>query len=228
MPAATQTSQSSHTTSGTRGRFITLEGSEGVGKTTNLAVIEGYLRGLGIDLLVTREPGGTALGERIRGVLLEVAADDSEPPMQQMAELLLMFAARAQHVATVIEPALAAGRWVLSDRFTDASFAYQGAGRQMGSDTVATLETLVQGELRPEITLYLDIDPEVAFKRIADRELDRIEREEREFFHRVRACYLSRAQAEPERFAVIDASLALAAVERAVVLALQTKLAAFE
>ncbi len=207
-----------------RGQFLTLEGSEGVGKTTNLGVIERYLRGQNIDVLVTREPGGTALGERIRALLLDVAADESEPPMHQMAELLLMFAARAQHVATVIEPALAAGRWVLSDRFTDASFAYQGAGREMGNATVATLETLVQGSLRPDVTLYLDLDPEIAFKRIAEREHDRIEREERTFFHRVRDCYLARAAAEPERFAIVDASLDIESVERSVVAALAAKL----
>lgn len=196
-----------------------------MGKTTNLAVIERFLRNRNIDLVVTREPGGTALGERIRGVLLDVAAHDDEVPMNQMAELLLMFAARAQHVATVIEPALAAGRWVLSDRFTDASFAYQGAGRQMGSVVISTLETLVQGELRPDVTLYLDIDPDVAFKRIANRELDRIEREELDFFQRVRACYLSRAAEEPDRFAVIDAGFELGVVEAAVIAALETKLA---
>lgn len=219
-----QTGERSPEARAKRGRFITLEGSEGVGKTTNLGVIERFLREHDIDFLVTREPGGTALGERIRGVLLEVAADATEPPMNQMAELLLMFAARAQHVATVIEPALAEGRWVLSDRFTDASFAYQGAGRQMGESSVATLEALVQGDLRPDVTLYLDIDPEIAFKRIANRELDRIEREERAFFHRVRDCYLSRAAAEPDRFAIVDAGQELAAVEQAVVASLANKL----
>lgn len=228
MPASSDTASSPSrpsAPSGGRGRFLTLEGSEGVGKTTNLAVIERFLRNRNIDLVVTREPGGTALGERIRGVLLDVAAHDDEVPMNQMAELLLMFAARAQHVATVIEPALAAGRWVLSDRFTDASFAYQGAGRQMGSVVISTLETLVQGELRPDVTLYLDIDPDVAFKRIANRELDRIEREELDFFQRVRACYLSRAAEEPDRFAVIDAGFELGVVEAAVIAALETKLA---
>jgi len=184
------------------------------------------LRAQGIDLVVTREPGGTALGERIRRLLLEVAGDAAEPPMHPLAELLLMFAARAQHVVTVIEPALDAGKWVLSDRFTDASFAYQGAGRQLGSRVVATLEALVQEDLRPDVTLYLDIDPDIAFERIANRELDRIEREEREFFQRVRDGYLRRADAEPKRFAVIDAGLDLVAVEGAVVAALQAKLAA--
>lgn len=195
------------TSTSQRGRFITLEGSEGVGKTTNLNVISEHLVGQGIDLVVTREPGGTALGERVRGVLLEVSANPSEPDMSAMTELLLMFAARAQHIEQVIEPALAAGQWVLSDRFTDASFAYQGAGRGLSSTPVETLENLVQGELRPDKTLYLDLDPKIAFERIADRAHDRIEREQLDFFQRVRDCYLKRALEEPLRFAVIDAGV---------------------
>lgn len=195
------------TSSRQRGRFITLEGSEGVGKTTNLEVISQHLGAQNIDLVVTREPGGTELGERVRGVLLEVSNNPAEPDMSAMAELLLMFAARAQHIEQVIEPALAAGQWVLSDRFTDASFAYQGAGRQLSSTPIETLENLVQGELRPDKTLYLDLDPTIAFERIADRALDRIEREQLDFFQRVRDCYLKRAQDEPRRFAVIDAGV---------------------
>lgn len=206
------------------GRFLTLEGSEGVGKTTNLHVIEAHLRARGVDLVVTREPGGTALGERLRRVLLDVAADQGEPPMVDMAELLLMFAARAQHVAQVIRPALEAGLWVLSDRFTDASFAYQGGGRGLSMTTIATLETLVQNDLRPDQTIYLDIDPHIAFKRIADREHDRIEREQMDFFQRVRACYLARAAAEPERFCVIDAGLAPDAVAEQIVEELDRRL----
>lgn len=192
-----------------RGKFLTLEGSEGVGKTTNLAVIEDDLRARRIDLVVTREPGGTELGERLRGVLLAVAADPAEAPMTDMTELLLMFAARAQHISQVIEPALAAGRWVLSDRFTDASFAYQGGGRGIPLDKIAALENLVQGSLRPDKTFYLDIDPELAFQRIANREHDRIEREQLAFFERVRNCYLDRAIEEPARFEVIDAGAPL-------------------
>ena len=195
-----------------RGHFLTLEGSEGVGKTTNLAIIEAHLRAHDIDVVVTREPGGTTLGERLRTVLLEVSADPNEPEMTAMTELLLMFAARAQHIAEVVEPELAAGRWVLSDRFTDASFAYQGGGRGVDAATVETLQTLVQGELRPDQTLYLDIDPTIAFQRIADRPHDRIEREAHEFFHRVRDCYLARARNEPERITVIDAGDELSAV----------------
>jgi dTMP kinase len=211
---------------GNRGRFITLEGSEGVGKTSNLKVIEAHLLDQGIDLVVTREPGGTALGERVRKVLLEVAADAEEPPMAAMAELLLMFAARAQHVTHVIEPALAAGKWVLSDRFTDASFAYQGGGRGVDMTSIDTLQTLVQGELRPDKTLYLDLDPAVAFERIAGRAHDRIEREQLDFFHRVRDCYLERAASEPQRFSVIDAGSSLAAVAEDVRAALNAFLAA--
>ena len=190
-----------------RGRFITLEGSEGVGKTTNLAVIREWLVGRGVDLVVTREPGGTALGERLRSVLLEVSADAHEPAMSDMAELLLMFAARAQHIQQVIEPALAAGQWVLSDRFTDATYAYQGAGRGIPKEHIDTLQTLVQGELRPDKTLYLDLDPAVAFERISDRAHDRIEQEQLDFFQRIRACYLQRAQDEPQRYVVIDAGV---------------------
>lgn len=202
--------------------FITLEGSEGVGKTSNLNVIEAFLRNSGVDLLVTREPGGTALGERIRGVLLEVGADPDEPAMVPMAELLLMFAARAQHVEQVIRPALAAGQWVLSDRFTDASFAYQGGGRGMPNKDIELLQTLVQGELRPHKTLYLDLDPAQAFERIADRSHDRIEREALDFFYRVRNNYLERAQAEPDRFIIIDAGQNIEAVANDVTVALET------
>jgi len=190
-----------------RGSLITLEGSEGVGKTTNLNVISQQLIDNGIDLVVTREPGGTPLGERIRSVLLEVSGNPAEPAMSGMAELLLMFAARAQHVEQVIEPALAQGQWVLSDRFTDASFAYQGAGRGLSADYIETLQNLVQGRLRPDKTLYLDLEPSVAFERIADRAHDRIEQEQLDFFERVRDCYLKRAESEPDRFAVIDAGL---------------------
>jgi len=197
-----------------KGRFITLEGSEGVGKTTNLAVIEQVLRERGVGLVVTREPGGTALGERIRQLLLHEATDDGSEnaSMVGTAELLLMFAARAQHVAQVIRPALERGDWGLSDRFTDATYAYQGSGRGLPMEDIASLETLVQGELRPDLTLYLDIDPKVAFARIADRQLDRIEREELAFFHRVREGYRARAAAEPLRFAVVDAAADQASV----------------
>jgi len=195
-----------------RGCFITLEGSEGVGKTTNLEVIEQQLVGRGVDLVVTREPGGTALGERVRSLLLQVSADVSEPTMSAMAELLLMFAARAQHVEQVIEPALARGQWVLSDRFTDASYAYQGAGRGLDQQAIDTLQSLVQANLRPDKTIYLDLDPATAFERIADRAHDRIEREELDFFQRVRDCYVERAKEEPQRFAVVDAGLDRASV----------------
>lgn len=184
-----------------RGLFITIEGGEGVGKSTNIAVLEGCLRERGIDYCLTREPGGTALAEAIRSLLLNVG----EEPMAPATELLLMFAARAQHLAGVIEPALERGEWVLCDRFTDATYAYQGGGRGMPVDWVAQLETLVQGELRPDLTVLLDAPVEVGMARAHGRgELDRFEREELAFFERVRQSYLARAEAEPSRFRIID------------------------
>ena len=140
-----------------RGLFITVEGGEGVGKSTNMAYLEEHLKAQGIELLVTREPGGTALGEGIRGLLLQPREEGVAPA----AELLLIFAARAQHISEVIEPALAAGKWVLCDRFTDATYAYQGGGRDMGWDLVAKLEAVVQGALRPDATFLLDAPVEV-------------------------------------------------------------------
>ena len=151
-----------------RGRFITLEGSEGVGKTTNVSVIAETLRGLGLTVLQTREPGGTPMAEEIRQLLLAVRQEQVAP----LTELLLMFAARAQHIARVIEPALEAGTWVLSDRFTDATWAYQGGGRGGDLQQIAALESMVQGELQPDLTVYLDLDPEVAAVRMAGRERD--------------------------------------------------------
>ena len=192
-----------------RGRFITLEGGEGVGKSTNLAFVQQHIQGAGFEVMATREPGGTPLAEEIRGLLLAVR----DEPMAQLTELLLVFAARAQHVANLIEPALARGVWVLSDRFTDATYAYQGGGRGMDRTTIAELESLVQGKLRPDLTLYLDGPPEIAETRLAGRELDRFEREQRTFFERVRAVYLERAT-DP-RFRVIDASHPLDRVQAA-------------
>ena len=191
------------------GRFITLEGGEGVGKSTNLAFTAGLLEGAGLDVQRTREPGGTPLAERVREIIVSPAGE-AVPPM---AELLLIFAARALHIEGCIRPALAAGRWVLCDRFTDASYAYQGAGRELGEAPVRWLEEAVQGELRPDLTLLLDADPEVGLARAGARgAADRFERERGEFFSRVRAAYLERATAEPERFRVIDASQSLEAV----------------
>jgi len=192
-----------------RGLFITIEGGEGVGKSTNIAVLEDCLRERGIAYRLTREPGGTALAEAIRGLLLDVG----DEPVAPVTELLLMFAARAQHIQEVIEPALVRGEWVLCDRFTDATYAYQGGGRGLPRDWVAQLEDLVQGELRPDLTLLLDAPVAVGMARANGRgELDRFEREELAFFERVRQCYLERASAEPGRFRVIDTDRDLAEI----------------
>jgi dTMP kinase len=184
-----------------RGLFVTVEGGEGVGKSTNIATIEAWLREQGIAHCLTREPGGTALGEKIRDLLLTV----DQAPVAEHAELLLVFAARAQHLRQVIEPALARGEWVICDRFTDATYAYQGAGRQLSVDFIAQLEQSIQGDLRPDCTLLLDAPVELGISRAGVRaELDRFEREQIAFFQRVRACYLDRAAAEPQRFRIID------------------------
>ena len=193
-------------------RFITLEGIEGVGKTTHGPYIAAQLKALGRDCVLTREPGGTALGEALRAVLL----DPKLPGMAPLAELLLMFAARAEHIERVIEPALAAGQWVVCDRFTDATFAYQGGGRRLDTQAISTLEQLVQGTLRPDLTLLFDAPVELALARTRHRgPADRFELERHDFFQRVRDCYLARAAAEPRRFRIVDASVPLAAVEQA-------------
>ncbi len=200
------------------GKFITLEGGEGVGKTTNRVFIEGWLRVRGIPFVATREPGGTPYGERIRELLLDHHQEDLDP----MAELLLIFAARAQHLAHLIRPALARGTWVLCDRFTDATYAYQGGGRGLGMEAVATLENLVQDNLRPDLTLVLDIDPASGMARASRRgELDRFEVEQMAFFERVRETYLSRAANAPDRYQVIDASAPLAQVQDDIARALE-------
>ncbi|MFT4562159.1 MAG: dTMP kinase [Gammaproteobacteria bacterium] len=188
----------------TRAKFITLEGSEGVGKSTQCALLaSAIVEELGQALCTTREPGGTALGESIRSMLL----DTSLPPMDAMTEVLLMFAARAEHLDKVIQPALNARQWVLCDRFTDASYAYQGGGRGLGADAIAVLENLVQNELRPDLTIILDLDVEVAFSRIEARtQADRFELEKREFFKIVRQTYLERAERFPDRIVIVDAA----------------------
>ncbi|HKK03505.1 MAG TPA: dTMP kinase [Gammaproteobacteria bacterium] len=192
------------------GRFITLEGGEGVGKSTNLAFTAGLLEAAGLDVQRTREPGGTPLAERVREIIVSPAGE-AVPPM---AELLLIFAARALHIEGCIRPALAAGRWVLCDRFTDASYAYQGAGRELGETPVRWLEEAVQGELRPDLTLLLDTDPEIGLARADARgAADRFEQERIAFFRRVRAGYLARAAAEPRRFRIVDASGSLEEVQ---------------
>lgn len=200
------------------GKFITLEGGEGVGKTTNLQYITQLLTSRGIDFVVTREPGGTRLAENIRTLLL----GDHEEEVSEMTELLLIFAARAQHLSKVIMPALAAGKWVVSDRFTDATYAYQGGGRGLNEQTIAQLERIVQGDLRPDLTLVLDLAPEIGLERARKRAaLDRFEREKLEFFSRVREAYRQRAMLEPKRCIVIDASQPLDQVQHDILEALE-------
>jgi dTMP kinase len=189
----------------TTGRFLTIEGIEGVGKTTQVARLAHYLAERGIDHVVTREPGGTPLAEKIRDLVLR-PREEALPPA---AELLLMFAARAVHLANHIEPVLHTGRWVICDRFTDATYAYQGAGRGMSQTDIRLLETLVQGARRPDLTLLLDVPVDVGLERSRQRDAgrtrDRFDSERAEFFERVREGYLSRARAEPGRMAIIDA-----------------------
>ena len=198
----------------TRGKFITLEGGEGVGKTTNLTFIKHYLQQHNISVVVTREPGGTALAERIRHLLLD---KDSEA-ISEHAELLLIFAARAQHIKHVIEPALASGDWVLCDRFTDATYAYQGGGRNMRVSTIEWLENLVQGNLRPDLTVLLDTPVEIGIDRARARGvLDRFESEKISFFENVRRAYLLQAELHPERIKLIKANQPLTDVQRALV-----------
>lgn len=196
-----------------RGAFVVLEGIEGVGKTTQMAVAERALDDAAKHFVATREPGGTAAGEALRSVLL----DKDGAPLSLQAETLLMFAARANHLHEKIQPALSRGDWVLCDRFTDASYAYQGAGRQLGVERIAVLEDWVQGELRPDLVLILDAEPALALGRAKSRgPVDRFEQESLEFFDRARAVYLDRAKSYPDRYAVIDASQSLEAVSAAV------------
>ena len=182
-----------------RGKFITLEGIDGAGKSTHLAGIAEFLRSRGKEVIVTREPGGTPLGEKLRQLLLS-------QPMHIETETLLMFAARREHIAQVIGPALAEGRWVLSDRFTDATYAYQGAGKGMARDKLASLERWVQTDLRPDLTLVFDVPVEIAARRLAVDPGDRFESEGRGFFERVRTEYLNRSNAEPLRVRIVDGS----------------------
>ena len=194
-----------------RGQFITVEGSEGVGKSTNINHILQRLEDAEIEVVQTREPGGTPLGEEVRELLL----DHRHTGMSEDAELMLMFAARAEHLAQVIRPALERGAWVLCDRFTDASHAYQGGGRNIDSDRITALEQWVQQGLQPDFTLLLDIEPEVGLERAGKRgALDRFEKEEIAFFHRVRQTYLQRAAQFPNRFHVIDAGQPLQQVQQ--------------
>lgn len=184
-----------------RGRFITVEGIDGAGKSSQLPRLEAWLRGRGVTFLTTREPGGTPLGEKLRDLLLH-------EPMDLETETLLMFAARREHLARVIEPALARGCWVLCDRFSDATFAYQGGGRGLAWDKIAALEHWVHPGRQPDLTLVFDLDPGIAARRLADagNAPDKFEREPVEFFRRVRAGYLRRADADPRRVRLVDAS----------------------
>jgi dTMP kinase len=193
------------------GKFITVEGIEGVGKSTNLAFVHAQLSAAGKDVVQTREPGGTPLGEAIRGLLL----DPAYTGMDALCELQLMFAARAEHLARLIRPALARGQWVLCDRFTDATYAYQGGGRGVDVTRIARLEELVQGDFRPDLTLLLDVPVAVGLARARLRGApDRFEQEQTGFFERVRRTYLELAARQPERYRVIDASRELEDVQR--------------
>jgi len=190
-----------------RGKFITLEGIDGAGKSTHVGGIADFLRGRGKDIVVTREPGGTPLGENLRALVLSQTMDID-------TEALLMFAARREHIAQVIAPALASGSWVVSERFTDATYAYQGAGRGMAMDRIAALERWVHGGLQPDLTLVFDAPVEVALARLANKRGDRFELESRAFFERVRAAYLERAAAEPRRMRVVQSGRSLVEVRK--------------
>jgi dTMP kinase len=195
----------------TRGKFITIEGGEGAGKSTNIAYIRSLLEQHKVTVVETREPGGTVLAEQIRDILL----DNKTRNMADDTELLLMFAARAQHIREVIEPNLQQGNWILCDRFTDATYAYQGGGRGIAMSRIAALEDWVQGALRPDLTVILDLPVEIGLERAGKRsQPDRFEQEGLAFFNRVRDTYLQRAQANPQRYAVIDASPQLAVVQQ--------------
>ncbi|HEX7116057.1 MAG TPA: dTMP kinase [Steroidobacter sp.] len=207
------------------GRFITVEGGEGVGKSTQIGVVRDLLAARGIEVVLTREPGGTERAERIRELLLQPSSE----PMPAVCELLLMFAARATHIENLIRPALARGAWVVCDRFTDASYAYQGGGRGIDHDVIEALENAVQGELRPDLTLLLDAPVQVGLDRATVRNgaggvRDRFEQERQEFFERVRNAYLERARREPDRMVVIDASGDRDSVADAIRAAVQTRL----
>lgn len=199
-----------------QGKFITLEGGEGAGKTTSRAYISDFLSQQGITVLETREPGGTEVSEAIRQLLL----DSNLPNMHADTELLLMFAARNEHLHRKIIPALQTGIWVVCDRFTDATYAYQGGGRGLNQQRIASLEAWVQGSLRPDYTLLFDIDVSTGMQRVKERSkqlnmnVDRFEQEKLEFFERVRASYLNRAQQYPKQYHVIDAAQDLIQVQR--------------
>jgi len=192
------------------GKFITIEGIEGVGKSTNIRHLVNAIENAGLAVLTTREPGGTPMAERIR----ELVAEHGDEPMPDVAELLLVFASRALHVNNVIRPALAAGTWVICDRFTDSSRAYQGGGRGLPLENIDRLAEWVQGDLVPDLTILLDAPVETGMERAGRRsDPDRFESEQNEFFERVRATYLQLAEAHPERFVIVDATESLDAVQ---------------
>lgn len=194
-----------------KGKFITLEGGEGVGKTTNLSFIRQFLENQGISVVVTREPGGTALAEKLRHLLLENQGE----AISEKTELLLMFSARAQHIHNVINPALKRGDWVLCDRFTDATYAYQGGGRGVDTHLISWLEQFVQAGLQPDLTLLFDAPVELGMQRAKKRgDLDRFENEQLSFFNKVRAAYLEQAQQHSQRIKIIDAAQALDVVQK--------------
>lgn len=204
-----------------RGRFITVEGGEGAGKSTMIHRVRQWLVDHGHEVVTTREPGGTELAEKIRDIVL--GAENTA--LCPTAELLLVFASRAQHLHELIRPALASGATVLCDRFTDASWAYQGGGRGLSAGLIATLENAVHGDLQPDLTILLDLPAAAGLRRILNRgEPDRIEQESLAFFERVRQVYLARATATPGRFAVIDASVDEAAVWQQLERTLQERL----
>ena len=202
-----------------RGQFITIEGGEGVGKSTQIAAVRDVIASAGYEVILTREPGGTPRAERIRELLLQ----PSDEAMPQVCELLLMFAARSTHIDNVIKPALQRGTWVVCDRFTDATYAYQGGGRHMSHDQIAILENMVQQDLRPDLTLLLDAPIELAMARARARNAqqgnaagDRFEQEQQAFFERVRSAYLQIAKQQPKRVRVVDAGQSLEQVTQAV------------
>jgi dTMP kinase len=199
------------------GRFITLEGIDGAGKSSHLQAVADWLRGRGLEVVQTREPGGTALAETLRELVLQ-------QPMDALCEVLLVFAARRDHLQQVIHPALARGAWVLCDRFTDATFAYQGGGRGFDAGVLAQLETWVQAGLQPDLTLWFVAPPTVAAaRRLAVREPDRFESQDEAFFDRVHAGYTARAATDPQRFSRIDSAQDRAAVQQQVLAALQAR-----
>jgi len=192
-----------------RGKFITLEGIDGAGKSTQLEKIAAFLRSKGLSAMVTREPGGTPLGEQLRTVLL-----DKTTTMHPATEALLMFASRREHLDKVIVPALAQDKWVISDRFTDASFAYQGGGRGLDNEKLMFLEQWIHGDIQPDLTLYFDVSVELGQQRLNQlNAADRFEKEREDFFQRVRTAYLERAEKYPDRIRCIDASQSLSAVQ---------------